>query len=861
MANTKVTTGVIKDDAVGADQLASNAVVTASITDNAITTAKINDNAILTAKINDSAITNAKLSANSVDSDQYVDASIDTAHIRDGQITSAKLDTNMAIGGTLTLGSHLIMGNNDNIKLGANAELEIYHDGTSSFIKETDGSGNLKIMGSNIEILDAAGQDMIAANSGSFVRLYYSNALKLETTSGGVTVTGTLTSTGTINALTLGAGGIDGPVSNNFALNTPNSLRINIDSNASNTGESFIIGKDQTAVNQSNILVKVQENGRVAIGNFSDPDADLEVRGTTVISTASDGVNSILMGLSGSNRTTIQLDTADTTHTNRQWGLTNIAGDFYIGRHGLGVMTLLNNGDIGIGVTPTTKLEVQDANGVSIKFGDLASYPNNVVPCFIGTGTSALAGVNGDLVLVPRTSDAGKIILATGHNGAATEKVRITPTEMVINEGSLDYDFRVESNGNTHMLFVDGGNNRVGIGRSSPTSIFEVHIDTNKNIGYSGGQGELGSIPALVAYQDNGSLTDIGFRGTTVRFASTNQERMRIDETGVVANEGSHDADFRIESNDHEYKFFVDAGNNNIGIATSSPVADVHIKQIGDISNGNSQGLMLETGAGSQKYILQCGRAGVSNAYFNLRDVTNTRDIFSVIDTDGKFQGHTPFEWNNAAVFNEGSQDYDFRVESNANTHMLFVDGGNNAVGIGDGTPATEVLLVSKAGNQSESAPHMRIQGAGYSGYHFLDGTAYYIGQNSAARVLRLYSGAESAGVNLAAGGTSFGTFSDERLKENIQDIGSVIEKIKDIRCVTFNRTDIEDAQETIGFIAQDFVGKFDQVLDESKVLDSDEETRYSIKYTETIPVLLKAIQEQQTVIESLTKRIEELEG
>ena len=192
---------------------------------------------------------------------------------------------------------------------------------------------------------------------------------------------------------------------------------------------------------------------------------------------------------------------------------------------------------------------------------------------------------------------------------------------------------------------------------------------------------------------------------------------------------------------------------------------------------------------------------------------------------------------------------------------MLFVDGGNNAVGIGDGTPATEVLLVSKAGNQSESAPHMRIQGAGYSGYHFLDGTAYYIGQNSAARVLRLYSGAESAGVNLAAGGTSFGTFSDERLKENIQDIGSVIEKIKDIRCVTFNRTDIEDAQETIGFIAQDFVGKFDQVLDESKVLDSDEETRYSIKYTETIPVLLKAIQEQQTVIESLTKRIEELEG
>ena len=59
-----------------------------------------------------------------------------------------------------------------------------------------------------------------------------------------------------------------------LAINTPNSTRINIDSNGDGSNESFIIGKDQTAVNQSNILVKVQENGRVAIGNFQDPDAD-----------------------------------------------------------------------------------------------------------------------------------------------------------------------------------------------------------------------------------------------------------------------------------------------------------------------------------------------------------------------------------------------------------------------------------------------------------------------------------------------------------------------------------------------------------------------------------------------------------
>ena len=194
MANTKVTSGVIKDDAVGADQLASNSVVTASINDNAITTAKIADDAILTAKISNSAITNAKMSANSVDSDQYVDASIDTAHIRDAQITSAKLDTNIAVSGTLTLGSHLIMGDNDRIKIGTGTDLEIYHDGTDTFIDDSSGAGNLYVLSNQFLVNNANGtQNMGRFADGGAVTLYYAGAAKLATASGGVTVTGTLT--------------------------------------------------------------------------------------------------------------------------------------------------------------------------------------------------------------------------------------------------------------------------------------------------------------------------------------------------------------------------------------------------------------------------------------------------------------------------------------------------------------------------------------------------------------------------------------------------------------------------------------------------------------------------------------------
>jgi prepilin-type processing-associated H-X9-DG protein len=48
-----------------------------------------------------------------------------------------------------------------------------------------------------------------------------------------------------------------------------------------------------------------------------------------------------------------------------------------------------------------------------------------------------------------------------------------------------------------------------------------------------------------------------------------------------------------------------------------------------------------------------------------------------------------------AATFNEGSADVDFRVESNGNANMLFVDGGNNHVNIGSSSDAGGVLNVS----------------------------------------------------------------------------------------------------------------------------------------------------------------------
>ena len=53
-------------------------------------------------------------------------------------------------------------------------------------------------------------------------------------------------------------------------------------------------------------------------------------------------------------------------------------------------------------------------------------------------------------------------------------------------------------------------------------------------------------------------------------------------------------------------------------------------------------------------------------------------------------------------IFNEGGLDCDFRVESNNNANMLFVDGGNDRVGIGIGTPATTLDIRTSNGSDAK---------------------------------------------------------------------------------------------------------------------------------------------------------------
>ena len=86
----------------------------------------------------------------------------------------------------------------DNVKVqfGAGDDLQIYHDGTHNYIRVPSGQGNLRLQTGVFNVRSANNNlnQIVTIDSGS-VELYYNGAKKIETASGGVTVTGTMAAT------------------------------------------------------------------------------------------------------------------------------------------------------------------------------------------------------------------------------------------------------------------------------------------------------------------------------------------------------------------------------------------------------------------------------------------------------------------------------------------------------------------------------------------------------------------------------------------------------------------------------------------------------------------------------------------
>jgi hypothetical protein len=231
------------------------------------------------------------------------------------------------------------------------------------------------------------------------------------------------------------------------------------------------------------------------------------------------------------------------------------------------------------------------------------------------TELTTFVEMNAQIVDASNGSEDGRFYINTMVAGtAATSRMELTPTETVFNEGSANLDFRVESNGATHMLFVDGGNNGVFVntdnsagnldgasfgvqggvtflqtGNSDNLTLLTTDADANvgpilnlyRNSSSPADNDTLGQL-AFVGRNDNSQdfnafqmtayssdVSDGTEDGTMQMYTMQNGSlhlAMHITPTETVFNDSSKDQDFRVESNSLANAFLVNGGTDQVVI-------------------------------------------------------------------------------------------------------------------------------------------------------------------------------------------------------------------------------------------------------------------------------------------------------
>ena len=437
--------------------------------------------------------------------------------------------------------------------------------------------------------------------------------------------------------------------------------------------------------------------------------------------------------------------------------------------------------------------------------GAVTLYHNNaakLATTSTGIDVTGTATFSSSVSTPTLASPDGTTIITLPNTGIAS-----FPRGAVFNDSSIDSDFRVESNNNTHMLFVDAGNDRISVGSGNTYSMFNV-ISSNDNtsdwwtnsVATQYIQNTVGhpvlkmnnnntNRSAYVVYNGNGSA-----QGFHIFDRQNEQSRISAYTSSVVINEAGTDVDFRVESTNNTHMLFVDATNQNVnvrGAVTADPANSMNIS--GNIrlgADGTTRGDTIRSAGGASSSYN--GMVLMSN-HINSSDQANSSLSSWLVDIGGSWADGTNFPPStsdsftvarraaggskygsakylginsNATVINEDSNDHNFRVESDNNTHALFVNGGNSQIVFG-GTSISSTSAQVGVSLTTATTPHIVIGNTQSSGNEYL---TYYNRQNNDGGILQFRrSNATKGSVDVTTYGTTYNTTSDRRLKDNIR--------------------------------------------------------------------------------------------
>lgn len=206
-------------------------------------------------------------------------------------------------------------------------------------------------------------------------------------------------------------------------------------------------------------------------------------------------------------------------------------------------------------------------------------------------------------------------------------------------------------------------------------------------------------------------------------------------------------------------------------------------------------------------------------------------------------------------VFNDDGDDVNFRVESDDDTHCLFVNGGNDQFCVGTTSAGLHKAIVSAntGGNAVFKVANTASSGNTTTYISFMDGS----GANSVNSAhFQGFNGSNNHYL-LGNGTTTF--TSDEVAKKNIETTrDGYLEDLAKLRVVKYNWKEDEDGTDKeLGLIAQEVEKVFPKLvmLDFDPQIE-DKDKKKMIKVSVLPFMLLKALQEANTKIEALEKNM-----
>ena len=419
---------------------------------------------------------------------------------------------------------------------------------------------------------------------------------------------------------------------------------------------------------------------------------------------------------------------------------------------------------------------------------------------------------------------------------------------------------------NSGNIFNNGGN--IGIGTTSPVARLDVRRTTSGMVAAFHAPGNL-----MVGLYEGGTL-----RGYVGSFRGNDED---VDVTSIsgsvhlvnnnVINLTAKDGNVGVGITTPLSKLQVN-GNNNV-MNNSSARANYHLSLINPANDtGEAVGISFGISSGSD----------IGSSIYHIREGANSHGslIFATRPSGGSITERMKITGTGRVGIGTDNPDQLLHVQNNNGSAFIKVRSGGKA------SESAGIDLVRDGGVRQ-----WRIVNSGSSAGPLFLGDLLFQSQNTDItgvgnllstnfvfnhdyfypfrdnQVTLGRSGRRWSVIHAATGTINT---SDAREKSNIANIHYGLEEVMRLRPVSFTWNENPEWGTKLGLIAQEVEGVVREVVvhsepeptyDEDGKLSSEGSDQYGIYYSDLIPVLIKAIQDQQAIIEALDERIKAMEG